>query len=77
MLDKDRRPLRTEALDIYVTIAGKKGRGASGKEHVAQTLVAPGDGMLVHDTGFSLKEDGSVSHCVVTSQMNRHPESFL
>lgn len=76
MLDKDRHPLGTEALGIYVTIAGKEGREATGKEHVAQTLVAPGDGTLAQDTGFSLEEDGSVSHCVVTSQTNRHPEIF-
>lgn len=33
------------------------------KERVAQSLVAPGCGMLANTTGFSLKKDGSVSHC--------------
>lgn len=47
------------------------------KECVAQSLVAPGCGRLANTTGFSLKKDGSVSHCcVVTSQSNRHPETF-
>lgn len=62
-------------LHIYVTEAGEKGRPL---EHVAQTLVGPGCRMLANTLDFSLKEDGSVSRCcVVTSQTNRHRESFL
>lgn len=48
------------------------------KECVVQSLVAPGYGTLANSTGFSLKKDGSVSlRCVVTSQTNRHLETFL